>query len=49
MTAAAETVSIRQAGPGALSRAWAFVRHHVLTVYAAILLSHALINHFAFA
>ena len=40
MTAAAETVAVHHAGPGAFSRAWAFVRRHVLTVYAALALGY---------
>jgi spermidine/putrescine transport system permease protein len=40
VTAAAETVAVRHTGPGALSRTWAFVRHHLLTVYAALALGY---------
>ena len=40
MTAAAETVAVRHTGPGALSRTWASVRHHLLTVYAALALGY---------
>ena len=40
MTAAAETVAVRRSGPGTLARAWAFVRRHTLTVYAALALGY---------
>jgi spermidine/putrescine transport system permease protein len=40
VTAAAETVAVRHTGPGALSRTWASVRHHLLTVYAALALGY---------
>jgi spermidine/putrescine transport system permease protein len=40
VTAAAETVAVRRSGPGALARAWGFVRRHTLTVYAALALGY---------
>jgi spermidine/putrescine transport system permease protein len=40
VTAAAETVAVRHSGPSALARAWAFVRRHVLTLYAALALGY---------
>jgi spermidine/putrescine transport system permease protein len=40
VTAAAETVAVRHARPGAAARAWAFVRRHTLTVYAALALGY---------
>jgi spermidine/putrescine transport system permease protein len=36
MSVAAERISVARRGPGALARAWAFVRHHMLTVYAML-------------
>jgi spermidine/putrescine transport system permease protein len=40
VTAAAETVAFRHARPSAARRAWAFVRRHTLTVYAALALGY---------
>jgi spermidine/putrescine transport system permease protein len=40
MTAAAETIAQR---PRASSRAWAFVRHHVLTAYAVLAFAYLLV------
>jgi spermidine/putrescine transport system permease protein len=40
VTAAAERVAVRRSRPGTLSRAWAFVRRHTLTVYAALALGY---------
>jgi spermidine/putrescine transport system permease protein len=34
MTVAAERIAVARHRPGVLARAWAFVRHHVLTAYA---------------
>jgi spermidine/putrescine transport system permease protein len=40
VTTAAETVALRRGGPGALARAWAFVRRHTLTLYAVLALAY---------
>jgi spermidine/putrescine transport system permease protein len=43
MTSAAETVAIRRPGRSAFARALAFVRHHVLTVYAILAFTYLLL------
>jgi len=44
MTSAAETVSVpRRSGPGALARAFAFVRRHLLTAYALLAFAYLML------
>jgi spermidine/putrescine transport system permease protein len=43
MTSVAETVAIRRPGRSAFARALAFVRHHVLTVYAILAFTYLLL------
>jgi spermidine/putrescine transport system permease protein len=40
MTTATEAIAVRRRGPGALARALGFVRHHLLTIYAALALGY---------
>jgi spermidine/putrescine transport system permease protein len=43
MTTVEATLPARRAGPGALARVWAFVRHHVLTVYSFLFFAYLLL------
>jgi spermidine/putrescine transport system permease protein len=43
MSVAAEPTLVRRAPPGALARAWAFAKHHVLNVYGVLALGYLML------